>query len=96
MGVVLGIVRREKGLLIFLLLPAASQILVVIAGFLRGSFRSNDSQIGILIWAFVLLQIAGAAYFVWRLKGARASDSLGTFYFVICTLWSFCRRDGIQ
>ena len=72
-GVVAGIAKREKRLLIFLLLPAASQILLVVAGFARGAFKNNPGQgAPWIIWAFVLLQIAGAATIVWRLKGARA------------------------
>jgi hypothetical protein len=60
-GVVLGIVKRRTGLLTFLLLPAASQILLVVAGFMRGAFRSNGNQLGVWIWTFVLIQIAVAA-----------------------------------
>jgi hypothetical protein len=71
-GVVTGIAKREKRLLLFLLLPAASQILLVVAGFARGAFRHNRSQLSLwIIWTFILLQIAGAAYLAWRLKGAR-------------------------
>jgi len=70
-GIVLGILSRKTSLLIFLLLPAASQILVVVAGFLRGAFRSDGNQLSFWLSAFVLLQIACAAYLVWRLRGAR-------------------------
>jgi hypothetical protein len=71
-GVVAGIAKREMRLLIFLLLPAASQILLVVAGFQRGAFQHDAIQLGVwIIWTFMLLQIAGAAYVVWRLKGAR-------------------------
>ena len=44
-GIVLGILSRKTSLLIFLLLPAASQILVVVAGLLRGAFRSDGNQL---------------------------------------------------
>jgi hypothetical protein len=58
--------------LLFLLLFAASQILLVVAGFARGAFKHSPSQgTPWIIWTFVLLQIAGAATIVWRLKGAR-------------------------
>ena len=71
-GVVVGIAKRELGLLIFLLLPAASQILVVVAGFKRGAFQHDANQLALwIIGTFMLLQIVGAAYIVWRLKGAR-------------------------
>jgi hypothetical protein len=79
-GVVLGILKRKSGLLVFLLLPAASQIFVVVAGFMRGAFRSDSNQLGLLIWTFVLLQIAGAGYIVWRLKGARGSATALAFF----------------
>ncbi len=55
----------------FLLLPVASQVLVVVAGFMRGSLREEANQP--ILLAFLLLQIAVAAYFVFRLNGARLS-----------------------
>jgi hypothetical protein len=72
-GLVMGIAKREKRLLLFLLLFAASQILLVAAGFARGAFKHNPSPgAPWIIWTFLVLQVAGAAYLVWRLKGARA------------------------
>lgn len=72
-GVVAGIAKRERRLLIFLLPPAASQILLVVAGFNRGAFRHDPSHLAYwIIWTFILFQIAGAAYLVWRLTGAKA------------------------
>jgi hypothetical protein len=75
-GIVVGIAKRERGLLIFLLLPAASQILVVVAGFMRGAFQPEANQLDqlalwIILATFMLLQIVGAAYIVWRLEGTR-------------------------
>ena len=73
-GAVAGIAKREIGLLIFLVLPAASQILVAVAGFKRGAFQHDASQLASwIIGTFMLLQIAGAAYIIWRLKGARGT-----------------------
>ena len=67
-----GFVGHETSLWIFLLLPAASQILVVVAGFKRGAFQHDANQLAPwIIGTFMLLQIVGAAYIVWRLKGAR-------------------------
>lgn len=68
-----GVVKRKTNLLLFLLLVVASQILVVIAGFSRGSLRGTTNQLilQILLGTFLLLQIAIAGYFVWRVKGAR-------------------------
>jgi hypothetical protein len=68
-GVVLGIARREAGLLMFAALPAASQILVSVAGFMRGSFRDSGSHP--ILLTFLLLQLVAAGYLVWRMKGAR-------------------------
>lgn len=70
-GVVWGMLKRETRLVFFLLLPAASQILVVVAGFMRGAFESDSSHLAFWTWTFMLLQIACAGYIVWRLKGAR-------------------------
>jgi uncharacterized membrane protein HdeD (DUF308 family) len=80
-GVVVGIAKREKRLLLFLLLVAASQILLVAAGFARGAFKHDPSPgTPWIIWIFLLLQVAGAAYLVWRLKGARVpAAAMGVF-----------------
>jgi hypothetical protein len=71
-GVVVGLAKREASLLAFLLPSAASQILVVVAGFLRGAFQHDPNHLALwIIGTFMLLQIVGAAYIVWRLEGAR-------------------------
>ena len=72
-GIVWGAVARAPGLLFFLALPAASQVFVAIAGFMRGWFRNPLLQqtAGIVLLAFMLMQIAAAGYLVFRLKGAR-------------------------
>jgi hypothetical protein len=71
-GVVVGITKRETRLLRFLLPVAASQIFLAVAGFEQGAFRHDANQLALwIIGTFVLLQIAGAAYIVWQLKGAR-------------------------
>jgi hypothetical protein len=57
-GVLWGAFKRRLGLLVFLALPAASQGLVVVAGFMRGSLLHGSEPI---ILGFVLLQIAIAA-----------------------------------
>lgn len=68
-GAVWGAIKRRLGLLVFLLPPAASQALVAVAGFMRGSV-DNDAS-GIILSAFFWLQLAVAAYFVFRLEGVR-------------------------
>jgi hypothetical protein len=72
-GAVSGIIKRKTNLLIFLLFIVASQVLVVVSGFMRGSFPGETSERSLLtiLSALVLLQIAGAGYVVWRFKGAR-------------------------
>jgi hypothetical protein len=68
-GGVWGAVKRRLGLLIFLLLPLSSQVLVAVAGLMRGEVDSETS--GVVLSAFFWSQLAVAAYFVFRLKGAR-------------------------
>jgi hypothetical protein len=72
-GAIWGIKNQKTHLLIFFLLVVASQILVVAAGFSRGSLRGAANQLILqtLLGTFLLLQIVIAGYFVWRLKGAR-------------------------
>jgi len=71
-GVIWGVVKREGSLLVFLIPFAASEIFAIVAGFWRGAFIRDPAHL--LAWisgAFLLLQIAGSAYVVWKLKGAR-------------------------
>lgn len=68
-GVVLSVIRRRKGTLLFLIPFAASQAFVGLAGAMRGQFRTDES--GFVLLAFVTGQLVLAVYLVWRLKGAR-------------------------
>jgi hypothetical protein len=71
-GTVMGFAKRNMALLIFLAPTAASQLLVAVAGLLRGAFRQDPSHLSLwILGLFMLLQLAGSAYIVWRLKGAR-------------------------
>ena len=77
-GVLLGLLQGRRDLLLFLLLPAASQALVVISGLMRGEFPDGASDP--YLWAFILLQVAAAGYLVFRLSGARwAATALAIF-----------------
>lgn len=76
LGVVWGVIIRRLGLMIFLLLPAASQALMVVAGFMRGSPTYSLP----ILSTFLLLQIAFAGYFVVRLKGARLPAAVLTIF----------------
>lgn len=68
-GIVWGLTKRRLDLLIFLWLPAATEALVVVAGFMRGSLSYKVSET--IFWIFPVFQIAIAGYFVFRLAGAR-------------------------
>lgn len=68
-GAVWGSIMRRRGLLIFLVLPAASQVLVIVAGFMRGQLAAEVHEP--ILLAFLLLQTGVAGYFVFRLSGAR-------------------------
>jgi hypothetical protein len=71
-GIVVGFARRETRLLVFLLLPATTQILVAVAGLSRGALQRDPNHLsGWILGTFMLLQIAGAVCMVWRLGGAR-------------------------
>ena len=93
-----GFVGHETSLWIFLLLPAASQTLVVVAGFLRGTLRHDPHHVTRwVIRTFMLLQIVGAAYIVWWSEGARwPAAAIAIFHFIICTLCGLCCRNGIS
>ena len=71
-GVVWGAVKRNRSLFIFLVPLAASQILVIVAGFLRGALRPDPNHIiSWILGTFILLQIVWSAFIVFRLRGAR-------------------------
>lgn len=75
-GVARGVAERRLGLAIFLVLPAASHALVVVAGLMRGKVHNSD----VIIWTFLLLQAIAAGCFVFRLKGARIPASALTVF----------------
>jgi hypothetical protein len=68
-GGVWGAVKRRLGLLFFLLLPLLSQVLVAVAGYMRGDVGNTTSQV--VLSAFFWSQAGIAAYLVFRSKGAR-------------------------
>ena len=74
-GAAWGVAKRRLALSVFLVLPAASQVLVVVAGLMRGTVRDTE----VIFWAFLLLQAAAAGYLVFRLKGARLQRPLLRF-----------------
>ena len=66
-GVVWGAIKRRGDLAVFLVLPAASQVLMIVAGLLR----DRPAYTSPMWWLFPLLQLVVGLYFVYRLDGAR-------------------------
>ena len=69
-GTVWGVSLRRLGLAGFLVLPASSQALLVVAGLMRGSMPDGTS-LPMVLQTFLMLQLAGAVFLILRLKGAR-------------------------
>ncbi len=70
-GIVQGYLARQKYLLTFLLLPAASQLYLVFVGFTDGKFEP-----GALYWilpAYLATQVLAAGYLIYRFREARLS-----------------------
>ncbi|CAN5430882.1 hypothetical protein BH09PSE4_BH09PSE4_20650 [soil metagenome] len=81
-GVILGAIGRRRELLWFLALVAASELLVVIGGAMRGQVRPNGPEgpldAGLLL--FLAAQFVVSGYLIYRIKGARApASALGVF-----------------
>ena len=68
-GVALGIRKREKSLWKFGFPFLASQVLVAVAGFLRGEVDSSQSPIVLLTFMAVIL--GWSLFLVYKAKGAR-------------------------
>ena len=77
-GAVWGLIKRRRGLLIFLLLPIVGQVLLVAASIIRVPLH-DEASFPILL-AFLFLQIAVAGYLIFRLKGARLPATLLTVF----------------
>src|SRR5882724_9767153 len=93
-----GFVGHETSLWIFLLLPAASQTLVVVAGVLARDSSTRPPPRNTL--GYQDLHAAPDCgrrvhrLVVGRRKVAGGSDS--NFHFIICTLCGLCCRNGIS
>jgi len=75
-GVLIGAIRRQPKLFAFMTSVFASQALVAVAGFWRGQLNEP----GIVLNAFMLLQLLLVIYLIYRLEGARlAALFLGAF-----------------
>lgn len=79
LGVVLGAIRQRRDLLLFLLPFALSEILVGVAGAMRGQVRIGEADPALVdlvhggLFIFMAVQVAISAYLVYLLKGARSS-----------------------
>jgi hypothetical protein len=74
-GSIVGVVKRQWRLLIFLLPTALSQIYVAVAGWFRGKPKGGASLL-----VFLVLQLVFIVYLVYRSKGARpAAIALALF-----------------
>lgn len=73
-GCIWGVVIREKRLSAFLLPFAASQIFVAISGFMQG--KVAEPMASLVLLSFITLQLAGAGYLIFTLKGARLPATL--------------------
>lgn len=81
-GGVLGFIKRRRDLFWFLALFAASELLVAIAGLMRGQVRPSGSEIalstGMLL--FLAAQCVASGYLVYRIKGSRVAASAFGFF----------------
>jgi hypothetical protein len=69
-GLAWGVIRRQRELAVFLILPAASQCLMIVAGLLM----NRPAYASPALWVFPLLQAAFAGYLIYRLDGVRSMD----------------------
>jgi hypothetical protein len=77
-GVMTGLLKRRRELVWFVLPFVLSEILVGVAGALRGQLTGNASTP--LLLTFFGAQVAGSSYLIYRIKEARLSAvALGVF-----------------
>jgi hypothetical protein len=66
-GVILGFVKRTRRLLFFAVPLLLSELLVGVAGALRGNVDASQANIVLLL--FLAAQVMGAGYLVYKLRG---------------------------
>ncbi|WP_333570998.1 hypothetical protein [Sphingomonas sp.] len=73
-GIVLCAIMRRRALLWFLALFAASELLVALAGIMRGEVRAvgSSTPLSLGLNLFLGAQILASGYLIYRIKGARA------------------------
>ena len=74
-GVAIGGLRREVRLLPFTLPFALTEVLAAVAGALRGRFRDHPTG-GIVLLAFLVVQLLLPIYLAYSQKGARLPATL--------------------
>lgn len=72
-GTIMGVIQRRRALLWFLVLFALSEMLVVIAGLMRGQVRPMSASLNVWLYVFLGLQLALSGYLIYRIRGARTS-----------------------
>jgi hypothetical protein len=78
LGLVLGLISRERSLLLFLLPWAASETFVAIAGVARG--RLTSTGVGPILIGFLIAQLLLSAYLLYRTRTRPwAAAALGLF-----------------
>lgn len=68
-GLVSGLIKRERRLALVIVPFAASELLVAIAGFWRGEVADGIGQSVLIV--FMVLQVAFALYLIYRMEDAR-------------------------
>ena len=80
-GLIIAVIQRHRGLLLFLLPFLFSECLVALAGIMRGQVSSDGATIlQVALLAFLAIQVGICGYLTYRLKGARwAGTALSIF-----------------
>ena len=85
-GLVLGLRRRTKGLLLFLIPAGLCEMLVAVAGAFRGQVQSSFAQP--LLLGFLAVQLLISVYLIYRSKGARGAASALTLFSLTYALFA--------
>ncbi len=76
LGVGLAVYRRALKSFWFILPVLLSEAFVAFAGFMRGSFAPSSSGAGVLMLAFLFLQLIFVGYMIFKFRGMRLSSTL--------------------
>jgi hypothetical protein len=85
-GVLIGIHSARRGLLLFFIPFGLSELVVSVAGLLRGQIADT----GLILFPFVVVQLVLSVYLVFDLRGARiAASALAIFSFTYALFGAF-------